>query len=102
MGKSFNPLSVILKENKLTGTNYINWKCNPNLILTVEECNFVLTDLCSPVPDSISSLEEDKAYHKWRKTDEKAKCYILAFMSNVLQQHHESMATAYDIMFNLK
>ena len=30
-------------------------------------------------------------------------CYILASMSNVLQQHqHESMATTYDIMYNLK
>ena len=29
-------------------------------------------------------------------------CYILASMSNVLQHQHESMATAYDMMYNLK
>ena len=31
-----------------------------------------------------------------------AHCYILASMSNVLQYQHESMATAYNIMLNLK
>ena len=31
-----------------------------------------------------------------------ASCYILASMSNVLQQQHERMMTAYDIMINLK
>ena len=49
MGGSFNPLSVILKENKLnklTGTNYIDWKRNLNLVLTVEDYNFVLTEEC--------------------------------------------------------
>ena len=45
MGGSFNPLFVILKENKLTGPNYIDWKKNLNLVLTAEEYKFVLTDL---------------------------------------------------------
>ena len=31
-----------------------------------------------------------------------ARCYILASMSNILQHQHENMATAYDIMMNLK
>ena len=31
-----------------------------------------------------------------------ARCYILASMSNVLQHQHEHMATAYDMMLNLK
>ena len=48
MGGSFNPLSVILKENKLTGPNYIDWKKNLNLVLTAEEYKFVLTDVCPP------------------------------------------------------
>ena len=44
-GGSFNPLSVILKENKLTGPNYIDWKRNLNLVLTAEEYKFVLTNV---------------------------------------------------------
>ena len=86
MGGSFNPLSVILKENKLVGTNYIDWKRNLNLVLIAEDCNYVLTDLCPPIPDSISTPEEDDAYHKWCKADKMARCYILASISNVLQQ----------------
>ena len=34
--------------------------------------------------------------------DKLAKCYILASMSNVLQQQHKRILSAYDIMFNLK
>ena len=57
-GSSFNPLSVILKENKLTGPNYINWKRNLNLVLTAEEYKFVLTYVCSPPLDNNSLKEE--------------------------------------------
>ena len=42
-GELFNPLFVILKENKLTGPNYIDWKRNLNLVLTAQEYKFVLT-----------------------------------------------------------
>ena len=34
---SFNPLAVILKENKLDGTNYIDWKRNLDIVLTTED-----------------------------------------------------------------
>ena len=102
MGGSFNPLSVILKENKLTGPNYIDWKRNLNLVLTAEGYKFVLTEVCPPKPDSDSSKEEIENYQKWKKADEMARCYILASMSNVLQHQHERMLTTYDIMFNLK
>ena len=62
MGGSFNPLSIILKENKLTEPNYIDWMCNLNLVLAVEDYKFVLTDLCPPAPGSISSKDKDEAY----------------------------------------
>ena len=69
MGGSFNPLSVILKENKLTRPKYIDWKHNLNLVLTVEDCAFVLTDICLSPPNSISTPEEDAAYQKWQKAN---------------------------------
>ena len=56
----------------------------------------MLTEICSP------ELEEDAAYPKWCKADKMARCNILSSMSNVLQQQHERMLTAYDIMMNLK
>ena len=73
-----------------------------NLVLTAEDCNYVLTDLCPLIPDSISTPEEDEAYHKWCKADKMARCYILASMSNVLQQQHETMLIACNIILNLK
>ena len=102
MGGSFNPLSTILKDNKLTGTNYVDWKRNLNLVLTAEDCAYVLTEVYPLPPDSISTLEQDAAYHKWQKANKLAKCYILASIFNVLQQQHENMLSAYDILLNLK
>ena len=101
-GNSFNPLAVILKENKLTGPNYIDWKRNLNLVLTAQEYKFVLTEVCPPTPGSDSSKEEVEAFQLWRKADEMARCYILASMSNILQHQHENMASAYNMMMNPK
>ena len=61
-GGSFNPFSLILKENKLTRPNYIDWKRNLNLVLTAEEYKFVLTDVCLPTPGSNSSKEDIETY----------------------------------------
>ena len=102
MGGSFNPLSTILKDNKLIGTNYVDWKRNLNLVLTAEDCAYVLTEVCLLPPDSISTPEDDVDYHKWQKADKLTKCYILASMSNVLQQQHERMLTTYDNLLNVK
>ena len=62
MGGSFNPLSVILKENKLTEPNYNDWKRNINLVLIAEGYKFVLTKVYLTAPDSVSSKEKDEAY----------------------------------------
>ena len=83
-----------------TGPNYIDWKKNLNL--TAEEYKFVLTDVCPSAPDNDSSKEKVEAYQTWQKADEMTRCYILASMSNVLQHQHKHMATAYDMMMNLK
>ena len=61
-GGSFNPLSLILKENKLTGPNYIDWKINLNLVLTVEEYKFMLIDVCPSTLSSDSLKEDVEAY----------------------------------------
>ncbi|XP_074556259.1 uncharacterized protein LOC141812117 [Curcuma longa] len=99
---AFNPLAVILKENKLTGPNYIDWKRNLDIVLTAEEYKFVLQVECPPKPTENSSEEEKESYRKWIKADEMARCYILASMSSVLQHQHQSMVCAYDMMLNLK
>ncbi|XP_074556263.1 uncharacterized protein LOC141812121 [Curcuma longa] len=99
---TFNPLAVILKENKLTGPNYIDWKRNLDIVLTAEEYKFVLLQECPSLPDKDATEEEIERHRKWMKADEMARCYILASMSNVLQHQHQAMPTAYDMMLNLK
>ena len=73
-----------------------------NIVLTAKGYKYVLTDLCPPTLDSNSSKEEIETYQIWCKTDQMAKCYILALMTNVLQHQHERLLTAYNIMQNLK
>jgi hypothetical protein len=102
MGSSFNPLAVILKENKLTGPNYIDWKRNLDIVLTAEEYKFVLYEICPEQPGEGATEQETQAYRKWIKADEMARCYILASMSNVLQHQHQPMTSAFGMMLNLK
>ncbi|CAA0819392.1 Unknown protein, partial [Striga hermonthica] len=46
--------------------------------------------------------QEKEEYARWKKADEMAKCYILAYFSNVLQHQHQSMNTAAEMLLNLK
>ncbi|XP_038715022.1 uncharacterized protein LOC120008712 [Tripterygium wilfordii] len=99
---AFNPLSVILKDHKLDGTNYVNWKRNLDIVITSEEYKFVLTEVCPELHEEGASDEQISAHKKWKKADEMARCYMLASMSDVLQTQLQNMASAYDIIYSLK
>ncbi|XP_047952397.1 uncharacterized protein LOC125197944 [Salvia hispanica] len=99
---SLNPLSLILKENKLEGPNYVDWKRNLNIVLIADDYKFILDTDC-PILPAENATDEEKAVHKkWMKGNEMTKCYILASMSNVLQHQHHSYQFAYEIMENLQ
>ena len=49
---SFSPLVTILNQNKLTGSNYVDWKRNLDIVLTAKEHKYVLTQLCPSFPSS--------------------------------------------------
>ena len=55
---SFSPLVAILNQNKLTGSNYVDWKRNLDIVLTVEEHKYVLTQPCPSFPSLDAPLEE--------------------------------------------
>ncbi|XP_057965527.1 uncharacterized protein LOC131156097 [Malania oleifera] len=99
---AFNPLAIILKEIKLVGPNYINWKRNLDIVLTTKEYKYELVEVCPQKPGERATNKETRAYQKWIKANKMARCYILASMSNVLQHQHQSMLFAYNIMQNLK
>ncbi|XP_070019568.1 uncharacterized protein [Nicotiana sylvestris] len=99
---AFNSLTAILTQNKLEGPNYVDWKQNLDIVLTAEQYKFLLDEVCPEKSRDDVTDDEQKAYHKWIKADEMARCYILASMSNVLQHQHQSIESVYDILENLK
>ena len=48
---SLNPLSTILSSNKLEGDNYVDWKRNLDIVLTVDKHKWVLTTPCPQTND---------------------------------------------------
>ena len=55
---SFSPLVAILNQNKLTGSNYVDWKRNLDIVLIAEEHKYVLTQPCPSFPSLDAPLEE--------------------------------------------
>ena len=85
---SYNPINHILSTNKLIGPNYMDWKRNLDVALTIEELKWV-------------TQEEMDNYHSWQREDQKTKCIIFESLDNVLQHQHVSMPTTHDILVNL-
>jgi hypothetical protein len=55
---SLNPLSTILSSNKLEGDNYVDWKRNLDIVLTIDKHKWVLT---TPYPQTNEdSTQEEK------------------------------------------
>ena len=82
---SFSLLVTILNQNKLIGSNYVDWKRNLDIILTAEEHKFVLNQPCPNFPSLDAPSEEKQRYDRWQKSNEMAKCYILVSILNALQ-----------------
>ena len=99
---SFSPLVAILNQNKLTRSNNVDWKRNLNIVLTTEEHKYVLSQPCPNFPSLDASLEEKQRYDHWQKSNEMAKCYIIASISNVLQHQMKDVKLAPNIMLSLK
>ncbi|XP_070057553.1 uncharacterized protein LOC142167101 [Nicotiana tabacum] len=57
---------------------------------------------CPKKPNEDATDDQVKSYDKWVKADEMAQYYILASMANILQHHHHSMGSAYDMLKSLK
>ena len=82
---SFSLLVTILNQNKMIGSNYVDWKRNLDIILTAEEHKYVLNEPFLNFPSLDAPYKEKQQYDRWQKSNEMAKCYILASILNVLQ-----------------
>ena len=58
--------------------------------------NFVLTTPKPPSPTIESSVLQRDEYGQWKTSDDMAKCYIVATISDMLQKQHEGMGSAAD------
>ena len=99
---SFSPLVTIFNQNKLTGSNYVDWKRNLDIVLTIEEHKYVHTKPCPSFPSLDAPSKEKQRYDHWQKSNEMAKFYILASISNILQHQIQDVELASDIMLNMK
>ena len=93
-----NPLSRILDDNILTGPNFLNWKRNLMIVLTVDKVGYVLREKTHQLALANATPEQRVTFEKWHEADELAHCYMLASMSNILQKQCESIATAKEIL----
>ena len=84
---------ALLKNEKLTGENYATWKSNLNTILVIE---------CPPIPARNASQSVRDAYDHWTKANDKARVYILASLSDILNKKHEAIMNARQIMESLQ
>ena len=79
----FSPLATILTQNKLTGNNYVEWKRNLDIVLTVEDHIYVLFTPCPPEPSANAMAVVKCEFDKWKKSNGMAHCYMLASMAGV-------------------
>ena len=98
---AFNLLALILLNNRLHGTNYVNWKRNLNIVLTCEGIIWVTLEPLHVAPTKSLTPEERVDYEAWRKDGEKARMYILSSLNEVLQSQHQSMSTSSSMLLSL-
>ncbi|XP_038896528.1 uncharacterized protein LOC120084779 [Benincasa hispida] len=97
-----NSIIQLPASDKFNGEGYSNWKSNINTMLVVDDLRFVLTEECPPVPSTTANQNVRDIYDRWVRANEKARAYILARISDVLNKKHEDMPTAREIMGSLQ
>ena len=79
------PIVAILLSAKLNGENFVKWKNNMNLVLICETYKFVLAEECLPKPVANATRTIQETYDHWIQANNKARCYMLAGMSDILR-----------------
>ncbi|XP_023873788.1 uncharacterized protein LOC111986395 [Quercus suber] len=78
-----------------------NWLKEIERLFRAIEAHVLNTE--APELALVDDTEQQRdAFNKWHEADAMAKCYIMAFMTNVLQKQCQGLATAQDMMLHLK
>ncbi|KAL5554262.1 hypothetical protein UlMin_041663 [Ulmus minor] len=97
-----SPIIAILGNETLTSDNFIKWKSNMNIVLICENYKYVLMEECPLAPAANATRIVRDTCEKWIEANNKACCYLLAGMSDVIRTKHEGMEIAYEIMESLQ
>ena len=71
-------------------------------MLICENQKFVLIEEYPPEPPANASRTVRERYDSWIHSNNKACCYMLASMNDVLRKKHEGIETAYEIWESLQ
>ena len=74
MSSAFSPLATIFTQNKLTENDFIDWKRNLDIVLTVEDHAYVLTTPCPEEPAAGATAAARCELEKCRKSNGMACC----------------------------
>ncbi|KZT93178.1 hypothetical protein F511_45986 [Dorcoceras hygrometricum] len=97
-----NPLAAILDSNRFNGLNYQDWLRNLNLVLASEKLLYTI-EKCPPEETPADIIPEELiTLNQWRDDEVKARCYVMASMSNEMQRRFEKTKYASAILFHLK
>ncbi|XP_062108444.1 uncharacterized protein LOC133819259 [Humulus lupulus] len=97
-----NPIISLLSKELLTSENFMKWKSNINIVLIGDNSKFVMTEAEPDFPRENASKAVREKYDRWTASNNKAKAYMLASMSEMLRTKMEDIETAYDIMEQLQ
>ena len=90
--------TILLKENILTGANYIDWYRKLKIILKAERTLYILTDPEMKQPPLDTSDEEHNEYEQYKSDALDVECLMLSAMSPELQKQNENLgAKAIDL-----
>ncbi|KZV24917.1 hypothetical protein F511_24925 [Dorcoceras hygrometricum] len=84
-----NPLAAILDSNRFTGLNYQDWLRNLNLVLASEKLLYAIEKSPPKEAPADISPEELVTLKQWWDDEVKARCYVMASMSNEMQRRFE-------------
>ena len=79
-----NPLAHIFEINHLTSNNYKDWLKNLRIVLTSKKLSHILDQDAVVLPNH-PNIEQRTVFEKWMDEDNQIKCYVLASISNELQ-----------------
>ena len=97
-----NPIITILASEKLNGENFVEQKCNMNIVLVCENYKFVLLKECLLEPTANATCTVQEAYDRQIQANNKAPYYMLAGMADVLMLKCEKMEIENEIMESLQ